>query len=354
LYTSPTDNVDKFADKLDTVITEILNRHCSLQERRKDAVDAKRKRCELERRWRSTLELNDYVAYRKSCRFANKSIVASRSNFYNDRTQTAADDPHSTQTLVCVDVVQNILHLTTNRQIRSDDDCTQLSINFAKFFVERIRRIKVAISSRLGNSFEDPRQCDVRHPTQMFTDNMPPSTDEIQKLIRSMPANSSPLDKIPTSVIKTCADVFAPLIARLVTLSFSEGKFPVEYKHALLTSLLKKEGLDADSLGNYQPISNLHTISKIVEHVYMSRLAAHVRSSPNYSCFQSAYRCGNSTETALLRMLNDVNCAADNKYRTTLLQLNLSLTFDTLDMSTPLRRLRFTYGLSGPSSNINK
>jgi len=66
----------------------------------------------------------------------------------------------------------------------------------------------------------------------MFTDITPPSTDEIQKPIRSMPAKSSPLDKISASFIKTCAGVFTPLIARLVTLSISECKFPVEYKHA--------------------------------------------------------------------------------------------------------------------------
>jgi len=35
LYTTPADNVDEFADKLDTVITDILDRHCPLPERRK-------------------------------------------------------------------------------------------------------------------------------------------------------------------------------------------------------------------------------------------------------------------------------------------------------------------------------
>jgi len=123
----------------------------------------------------------------------------------------------------------------------------------------------------------------------------------------------------------------------------------MEYKHALISPLLKKEGLDADSLGNYQLISKLQAISKIVERVDMSSLAAHVRSSPNYSRFQSAYRRGHSTETAILRMLNDVYCATDNKYRTTVLQLDLSSVFDTLDTSTLLRRLRFTYGLTGPA-----
>ena len=68
------------------------------------------------------------------------------------------------------------------------------------------------------------------------------------------------MDKIPTSVIKKCADSFALLLTRLVTLSFDEGKFPDIYMQALVRPLLLKEGLDADVLGNYRPISNLNTI----------------------------------------------------------------------------------------------
>jgi hypothetical protein len=45
------------------------------------------------------------------------------------------------------------------------------------------------------------------------------------ELIRSMPAKSSPMDKILTTVIKKCADAFAPLLSRLMTLSFNEGNF---------------------------------------------------------------------------------------------------------------------------------
>jgi hypothetical protein len=274
------------------------------------------------------------------------TIVASRGNFYNDRIQSAAADPRRRWA-----EIRNILHLTTACRIRSDDDCAQLSCGLSAFFTDKIGRTKDAIRSRLGKTFEDPLLSDVRHVAQMFTDITPPSTDEIYRLIRSMSAKSSPPDKIPTSVINTCAELFAPLIARLVTLSFGEGKFPARYKHALVTPLLKKEGLDADTLADYRPISNLHTISKIVERVYMARLVAHVRNSLNYNRFQSAFRRGHSTETALLRMLNDVYCTADNGSRTMLLQLDLSSAFDTLDMSTQLRRLRFSYGISDPALN---
>src|SRR5208282_1298567 len=152
-------------------------------------------------------------------------------------------------------------------------------------------------------------------------------------------------------VIKRCADAFAPLLTRLVTLSFDEGKFPDIYKRALVTPLLKKEGMDSDVLGNYRPISNLNTISNIVERVYMARLATHVKHSPNYNRFQSAYRRGHSTETAVLRMLNDVYHTADNGSRTMLLQLDLSSALDTLDTITQLRRLRFTLGISVPAFN---
>jgi hypothetical protein len=79
----------------------------------------------------------------------------------------------------------------------------------------------------------------------------------------------------------------------------------------------------------------------------MSRLIAHVERSPSYNRYQSAYRKGYSTETAILRLLNDIYCNADNKARTLLLQLDLSAAFDTLDSETLFKRLEHTFGISG-------
>ena len=60
------------------------------------------------------------------------------------------------------------------------------------------------------------------------------------------------MDFIPTSLIKSCPCVFSDLIAKLANLSFSEGHFPTCFKDALVTSLLKKPGLDKDSPSNYR------------------------------------------------------------------------------------------------------
>jgi Reverse transcriptase (RNA-dependent DNA polymerase) len=104
-------------------------------------------------------------------------------------------------------------------------------------------------------------------------------------------------------------------------------------------------------LSNYQPIFNLHSTSKIVEHVVTTQQVKHVNLSPNFKKFPSAYKPGCSTETALLKMLNDMFCAADDGRRSILLQLDLSSAFDTSDKYTLLHRLRYTFGISGPVLN---
>src|SRR5208282_3820408 len=146
LHTDPASTADEFADQLDAVITNILDRHCPLHERKRfvstrrdsrwqspEAVEAKRQRRQLERRWQSSHKTEDYVSYRKSCRIANKVIVASRGRFYNDRIQSAAADPRRRWS-----AIRNILHMTESREIQSVDDCVRLCNGFAQFFVEKI------------------------------------------------------------------------------------------------------------------------------------------------------------------------------------------------------------------------
>jgi Reverse transcriptase (RNA-dependent DNA polymerase) len=147
--------------------------------------------------------------------------------------------------------------------------------------------------------------------------------------------------------MKSCTDVFSPLIARLVALSFNDGVFPMRYKTASVTPLLKKKGLDGDNLANCRLISNLHTVSKIVERLFLSRIISHVELAPCFSQLQSAYQRGHSTETALLRLSNDIFTAADNKSRTLLIQLDMSAAFDTIDSRTLITRLERSFGLSG-------
>ena len=83
--------------------------------------------------------------------------------------------------------------------------------------------------------------------------------------------------------------------------------------------LLKKAGLNRSLPVNYRPISNLSTVSKVLERLVLARLRPHLTNSKNFSKRQSAYRQGHSTETALLDVLDSVHTAADSKEVTLLL-----------------------------------
>jgi hypothetical protein len=66
---------------------------------------------------------------------------------------------------------------------------------------------------------------------------------------------------------------------------------------------------------------------------------------------QSAYRRGHSTETALLKLANDIYCGSDKGHRTLLIQLDLSAAFDMIDVNILLRRLERSFGLTGTTLN---
>jgi len=149
--------------------------------------------------------------------------------------------------------------------------------------------------------------------------------------LSAMPPKSSPLDVLPCSLLKACTGTFSPVIAKLANLSMQTGKFPSRYKQAQVLLLLKKAGLDRSSPENYRPISNLSTVSKILERLVLTRLRPHLLESTNFSKYQSAYQKGHSTETALLEILDGVYTAADDKQVTVLTSLDLSALFDTVD-----------------------
>jgi len=76
---------------------------------------------------------------------------------------------------------------------------------------------------------------------------------------------------------------------------------------------------------NFRPVSNLSTVSKLLERLAVVRLKPHVRSSSNWNNLQSAYSQGHSIETALC--IDDIIKAADGGHIIALISLDISAVF---------------------------
>ena len=68
-------------------------------------------------------------------------------------------------------------------------------------------------------------------------------------------------------------------------------------------------------------------------------MQTHLDANDLHVKFRSAYRRGYSTETALLRILNDLLVIIDGGYNALLVLLDLNAAFDTIDHTLLLNRL---------------
>ena len=114
---------------------------------------------------------------------------------------------------------------------------------------------------------------------------------------------------------------------------------------ASVKPLLKKQSLRSDEFKNFRPISNLGFLSKVVEKYVAKQLIDYLDANGLNVSYQSAYRKLDSTETALIRVHNDIAIVSDQKRSVILLILDLSAAFDSVDHCILLSRLSRRFGV---------
>ena len=134
------------------------------------------------------------------------------------------------------------------------------------------------------------------------------------------------------------------LIVKIVNHSLTQGEFCRCWKTKVVRPLLKKVGL-ALIHSNYQPVSNLTFISKVIERCMLLQIGDHCDKYQLQLDYQSAYREHYSYETAILHVSDDILWAMEKRSITALVVMDLSAAFDTVDHNILLTILRTKYGI---------
>ena len=223
---------------------------------------------------------------------------------------------------------------------RRPPSSTQINADeFNNFFTDKVENIRASTSSSLPPSYSDLPD-NVR-----LLEFAPVTADDIAAIIGRLPNKSSAADPMPTSLLWSVSDLISPFIAELVNRSLTSGQFPTEFKHAFITPIIKKAGLDRNEVGSYRPISNLAVLSKLVECVVARQLTEYLRVHQLLPSLQSGFRPGHSTETAILHVMSGNLDAVDRGDVAALVLLDLSAAFDMVDHEILLERPRRTFGL---------
>ena len=221
-----------------------------------------------------------------------------------------------------------------------------LADEFNQFFKDKVQKIMDNLAPTEDNP-TDQQYLESDYTTdKRFREFIPVNSDKIAKIIRTAPPKSCELDPVPSKILKQVCEDISPLIATIVNTSLTSGVFSGNLKNALLRPLLKKATLEVTVLKNFRPVSNLSYLSKLIERVVCKQLTDFTAQSGNLEDYQSAYRQGHSTETALLKVKDDILAAIDNQEVMCLVLLDLSAAFDTVSHSLLLNRLQYWFGFT--------
>ena len=225
------------------------------------------------------------------------------------------------------------------------DDKIALANKFSDFFIQKID----SIQTKLDNMSSTPPFCTANERVSdvPFIERFNTlSQSDVRKLIESTPKKSCLLDPMPTTLVIGCIDVLLPVITKIINSSLQSGVFAVQWKCALVSPLLKKPGLEL-LLKNYRPVSNLQYISKLTERAVFQQTHSHMSINSLYPELQSSYRQHHSTETALLKVMNDILRNMNSQQVALMVLLDLSAAFDTVNHHILLDRLDKVTGMRG-------
>ena len=221
----------------------------------------------------------------------------------------------------------------------------ELADGFANYFSEKITKLRAKFNvtkSSIKSKNHLPSHA------KRLTEFEPTTEEEILQIITTHGVKCSPEDPVPVKVLKENLKVFIPIWKELVNYSLEVGDVECLKSSAVIPLIkLLDEIMDKDIFKNYRPVSNLLFLEKLIERVVAVRLSEQMTINKLHCDNEYGYKVNHSTELLMMKVVNDLLVACDQKKPTIVLLLDLSAAFDTVDQEKLLEILRDEIGVEG-------
>lgn len=347
------DNVNDLVVSYDNAVRDIVDKHApvsgSVRSSRSvypwynsDIHHARRLRRKFERKWRKSRLSIDRQHYIEQRTVTNTMIDKAKQDYYRSELEHAD----------CKTIfrkVNGLLNKNT-KVLPIHESAQDLSNNFALFFYNKVKAIYHGLKS--DHSDQDIHVSLPGKPVPFTLAEFDLlSENDILEAITKAPTKSCILDPVPTWFLKQNIQTFVPIITHIINDSLRTGIFPSSFKHSVVTPIIKKPSLDPNSLKNYRPVANLSFVSKLIEKQAVKVVNKHIARYNLGEQLQSAYKQAHSTETALMKVKDDITKSLSQRRGVFLVLLDLSSAFDTVSHTILLKRMESELGMQGTVLN---
>ena len=249
------------------------------------------------------------------------------------------------KSLIGVNKQQSINHLRIKeKDLGNNEEMTEaFNVNFSTI-ADKLRKLLPHVpfdTSKLSNFVRSRKD-------ESAAFSIPPiaEADVVGYLLKIDSNKSTGVDGISSRMLKLAASVIAPSITKLINLSFPLNVFPSRWKTAKVTPVFKSG--DPTDVTNYRAISVLPILSKIAERHVHNAVYSFLCANDLIYIRQSGFRSKHSTETALIKIIDDLIFNLDNDSVSGMVLVDYLKAFDMVDHTLLLKKLE-VYGLNRDS-----
>ncbi|KAK3913454.1 putative RNA-directed DNA polymerase from transposon BS [Frankliniella fusca] len=162
---------------------------------------------------------------------------------------------------------------------------------------------------------------------------------DIYKAIQSIKSKATGVDNLSISFLKLCLPALMPIMEHLFNFCLQNSVFPSMWKMANILPIPKNKS--PRECKDYRPVSILCVLGKALEKIVHAQVSEFLSERNLFAEFQSGFRKGHSTVTALVKVADDIRKSIDKRLMSMLVLLDLSKAFDCVHHELLLAKLKY-------------